>query len=128
MTKFIIRWAIIAVALYVAVAVANAVIPGGIVLQSDSWLSYIWLALIFGILNAFIGPLLRLLTCPLILLTLGLFTLVLNTLLFYLAGFIGRAFGVGFTVTSFWAAFLGALVVSVVSVVLNLLVRDDNKK
>jgi putative membrane protein len=128
MTKFIIRWAIIAVALYVAVAVANAVIPGGIVLQSDSWLSYIWLALIFGILNAFIGPLLRLLTCPLILLTLGLFTLVLNTLLFYLAGFIGTAFGVGFTVTSFWAAFIGALVVSVVSVVLNLLVREDKKK
>jgi putative membrane protein len=125
MTKFIIRWAIIAVALYVAVAVVNVVIPGGIVLQSDSWLSYIWLALIFGILNAFIGPLLRLLTCPLIILTLGLFTLILNTLLFYLAGFIGRAFGVGFTVTSFWAAFLGALVVSLVSVALNLLVRDD---
>jgi putative membrane protein len=127
MTKFIIRWAIIAVALYVAVAVVNAVIPGGIVLQSESWLSYVWLALIFGILNAFIGPLLRLLTCPLIILTLGLFTLVLNTLLFYLAGFIGRAFGVGFTITSFWAAFLGALVVSVVSVVLNLLVRDEKK-
>jgi putative membrane protein len=127
MTKFIIRWAIIAVALYVTVAVVNAIIPGGIVLQSESWLSYVWLALIFGILNAFIGPLLRFLTCPLILLTLGLFTLVLNTLLFYLAGFIGRAFGVGFTVTSFWAAFLGALVVSVVSVVLNLLVRDEKK-
>jgi putative membrane protein len=125
MTKFILRWAIIAVALYAAVAIVNTLIPGGILLQSDNWLSFIWLALIFGVLNAFIGPLLKLLTCPLIILTLGLFTLLLNTLLFYLSGSIGTAFGVGFTVTSFWAAFLGALVVSVVSIVLNLLVRDE---
>ena len=125
MTKFILRWAIITVALYAAVAIVNTLIPGGILLQSDNWLSFIWLALIFGILNAVIGPLLKLLTCPLIILTLGLFTLLLNTLLFYLAGYIGTAFGVGFTVTSFWAAFLGALVVSVVSIVLNLLVKDE---
>ena len=126
MFKFLIRWAITAVALYAAVAVVNATI-GGIHLQSSNWLSFIWLALIFGIVNAFIGTLLRLLTCPLIILTLGLFTLLLNTLLFYLSGYIGRAFGVGFTVSGFWPAFLGALVVSVVSVVLNLLVREDGR-
>lgn len=128
MTKFIIRWAIIAVALYVAVVIVNALIPGGIQLQSESWLSFIWLALIFGVLNAVIGPLLKLLTCPLIILTLGLFTLLLNTLLFYLAGSLGTAFGVGFSVTGFLPAFLGALVVSVVSVFLNLLVREDGNR
>jgi putative membrane protein len=128
MTKFIIRWAIIAVALYVAVVIVNALIPGGIQLQSSSWLSFIWLALIFGVLNAVIGPLLKLMTCPLIILTLGLFTLLLNTLLFYLAGYLGTAFGVGFSVTGFLPAFLGAMVVSVVSVFLNLLVREDGNR
>lgn len=128
MTKFIIRWAIIAVALYVAVVIVNALIPGGIQLQSESWLSFIWLALIFGVLNAVIGPLLKLLTCPLIILTLGLFTLLLNTLLFYLSGYLGTAFGVGFSVTGFLPAFLGALIVSAVSIFLNLLVRDDGSR
>jgi putative membrane protein len=127
-TKFIIRWVIIAISLYLSVVIVNALIPGGIQLQSESWLSFIWLALIFGVLNAVIGPLLKLLTCPLIILTLGLFTLLLNTLLFYLSGYIGSAFGVGFSVSGFLPAFLGALIVSAVSIVLNLLVRDDGRR
>jgi putative membrane protein len=70
---------------------------------------------------------LQLLTCPLIALTLGLFTLVVNTILFYLVGYIGRFFGVGFTVESFWAAFVGALVVSVVSILLTMVVKDNRR-
>lgn len=123
MYRFLIRWAINAVALYVAVAL----VPG-IQSQSSSWLSYIWLALIFGVINALLNPLLKLLTCPLILLTLGLFTLVINTFLFYLAGYIGTAFGVGFTVDSLWSAFLGSIIVSIVSIVLSLVFRDSPQK
>ena len=122
MYRFLIRWAINAVALYVAVAV----VPG-IQAQSANWLSYIWLALIFGVINALLNPLLKLLTCQLILLTLGLFTLVINTFLFYLAGYIGEAFGVGFTVNGFWSAFLGSLVVSIVSIVLSLVFKGESK-
>ena len=96
--------------------------------QSTNWLSFIWLALIFGLLNALLRPLLKLLTCPLIFLTLGLFTLVINTFLFWLAGVVGTNFGVGFTVAGFWPAFLGGLIVSVVSVVLTLIFKDDKKK
>jgi len=123
MYRFLIRWAINAIALYVAVAV----VPG-IQAQSASWLSYIWLALIFGVINALLNPLLKLLTCPLILLTLGLFTLVINTFLFYLAGYIGEAFGVGFTVDGFWAALLGSIVVSIVSIVLSLVFKGESKQ
>lgn len=123
MNRFLIRWGINAVALYAAVAWVD-----GIVLQNDNWLSYIWLALIFGVVNAFLGPILKILTCPLILLTLGFFTLLVNTLLFYLAGYIGTAFGVGFTVDSFWSAFLGSIIVSVISIVLSLILRDEKKK
>jgi putative membrane protein len=81
--------------------------------------------LIFGVVNALLRPLLKFLTCPLIFLTLGLFTLVLNTGLFWLSGWIGTQFGVGFTVENFWAAFLGSIIVTAVSVVLSLVLRDE---
>ncbi|MCS6994702.1 MAG: phage holin family protein [Anaerolineales bacterium] len=123
MSRFFLRWLINAVALYAAVAL----VPG-ITAQSTNWLSFLWLALIFGLLNALLRPLLKLLTCPLILLTLGLFTLVINTFLFWLAGLVGTNFGVGFTVDGFWPAFWGGLMVSVVSVALTLLFKEDKKK
>jgi putative membrane protein len=91
------------------------------------WVSIVLLALIFGLVNALLRPLLRLLTCPFILLTLGLFTLVINTFLFWFTGWIGAQFGIGFRVDGFWPAFLGGLVVSVVSILLSLLVRDELK-
>jgi putative membrane protein len=123
MNRFLIRWAINAIALYVAVALVPGISP-----QNPNWISYIWLALIFGVVNALLNPLLKLLTCPLILLTLGLFTLLINTFLFFLAGYVGRSFGVGFTVDGFWPALLGSIVVSLVSIVLALLVGDPDRK
>src|SRR3990170_2650432 len=111
MTKLILRLAINAVALWVAVngipGVFN-VVPG--ISGPRDWLSIIMLALIFGLVNALLRPVLSLLTCPLIILTLGLGTLLINTFLFWLSGEIGRQFGVGFTVSGFWPAFFGALV------------------
>jgi len=96
MTKLILRWAINAVALWVAVNGIPGVFNGvpGISGPRD-WLSIIMLALIFGLVNALLRPLLNILTCPLIILTLGLGTLLINTLLFWLSGLIGQYFGVG---------------------------------
>jgi putative membrane protein len=127
MTRFLLRWAINAIALFVAILVVNNTI-GGIILQNPNWQSYIWMALIFGLVNALVRPLLHILTCPLIILTLGLFTLVVNTILFYLVGYIGTFFGVGYAIQSFWAAFLGALVVSVVSVILATVIKDRGRR
>lgn len=124
MLKFIIRWLINAVALYAAVIVVKNV-TGGISLQSDNWLTYIWAALIFGLVNALLRPILTILTCPLIILTLGLFTFLINTFLFYLVGIIGSWFGVGYTLESFWDALLGAVVISVVSFVLSMILKDE---
>jgi putative membrane protein len=64
----------------------------------------------------------------LVILTLGLFTLVLNTFLFWLAGRVGDMFGVGFSVAGFWPALLGSVVVSVVSIVLSLVFHDELQK
>ena len=121
MTKFILRWIINAVALFLAVYLVPGVnLQGGVV-------SIIWLALIFGLINAFLRPLLKLLTCPLIFLTLGLFTLLINTFLFWLTSQVGQAFGIGFTINGFWPAFFGGLVVTVVSVILSLILKDELK-
>ena len=121
MTKFILRWMINVVAIYVAILI----VPG-IDLQSGL-VSVLWLALILGLINAFVRPLLKLLTCPLILLTLGLFTLLINTFLFWLTSQIGHAFGIDLVITGFWPAFLGGLVVTAVSVVMSLILRDELK-
>lgn len=122
MTKFILRWVVNALALFLAVYL----IPG--VNLEGGWVSLLWLALIFGLINAFLRPLLKLLTCPLIILTLGLFTLLINTFLFWLTSQIGQAFGIGFTIDGFWSAFLGGLVVSVVSIIMSVILKDEFKK
>lgn len=122
--RFLVRWAINALALYAAIYFVNNTI-GGIDLQNTNWTAYIWMALIFGLVNALLRPLISILTCPLIILTLGLFTLLINTFLFYLAGWIGTFFNVGYTIDNFWSAFVGAIVVSVVSIVLSMILRDE---
>ena len=124
MTKFILRWAINAIALYLAVLI----LPGRIELTSGL-ASIIWLALIFGLINALFRPLIQLLTCQLIILTLGLFTLVINTFLFWLTSVIGRSFDLGLVINDpvWWNAFLGGLVVSIVSIVMTMILKDELK-
>lgn len=124
MTKFILRLAINALALYAAIFL----LPDRIELQSELT-SIIWLALIFGLVNALFRPLLKFLTCPLILLTLGLFTLVINTFLFWLTSVIGQSFGIELLINDpVWLnAFLGGLIVSIVSVIMTLILKDELK-
>jgi putative membrane protein len=122
MNKFFLRLLINGVALYLAV-----VIVPGISVESSSPTTYLWLALIFDILNALLKPILKFLTCPLILLTLGLFTLLINTGLFYLTGWVASQFDVGFYVSGFGAAFLGAIVVSVVGMIFEVIFKDELK-
>lgn len=121
MTKFFIRWLINAVALYAAVWI----VPG--INYLGEWTGILWLALIIGLLNALVRPLLKFLTCPLIILTLGLFTLVINTAMFMLTSSIGQSLGIGLSVDGFWSALLGSLVMSVVSIVMSVIFRDELK-
>jgi putative membrane protein len=121
MTKFFIRWFINAVALYVAVLIVPGIHFGG------EWADLLWLALIFGLLNALLRPLLKLLALPLIILTLGLFTLLINAAMLMLTSSVAQSFGLDFSVDGFWTAFLGSLVISLVSVVMSTIIRDDRK-
>ncbi len=123
--KLIIRWAIGAFSLFVAAWL----VTGIHVDDGGGWVVYAVMAVILGLVNAFVRPLLKLLTCPLILLTLGLFTLVVNALTLLLSAWVANnLFGVGFYIDGFWPAFWGALIVSIVSVVLNVFIKDDDKK
>jgi putative membrane protein len=95
----------------------------GISFDGD-WRLLLAVALVFGVLNAAVRPILMLLTLPLFILTLGLFTFVLNAVMLWLTGSISDTLGLGFHVEGFAAAFLGALVVTVVSFVLSLFVAS----
>ena len=113
MKKFLKSWAINTLAVLVAVYV----VPG-IRFTDNSLLTPLVTSLVLGILNAFIRPILMLLALPLLIYTLGLFKLVINALLLYFVSFL---LGQYFEIDSFGAAFLGALVISIVSLLLNLL-------
>ena len=123
MTKFILRLAINAIALYLAVWILPGLdLTGGMV-------SLLWIALIFGVVNALLGPLLKFLSCGLILLTLGLFTLVINTFLFWLTYVVSNSFGLGLIIYDpiWWNAFLGAVIVSIVSFIMSMILKDELK-
>lgn len=118
MVYLLFRLIINAIALYVA----TLFVPG---LSFDGqWTTLAIVALIFGLANALVRPLIEMLTCPLILLTLGLFTFVINALMLWFTGWIADQANLGFHVSGFWAAFIGALVISIVSFVLNLVVAE----
>lgn len=119
--RFLIRLLISAAALWVA----TKIVPG--VSYSGEPIYLILVALVFGLLNALVRPVLALLTCPLLILTLGLFTFVINALVLWLTGALSGKLGLGFHVDGFWPAFLGALVVSIVSFLLSVLIPDPQR-
>jgi putative membrane protein len=119
---FLVRLLLNAVGLWVA----TRIVPG--VSYSGGWLPFFAVAIIFGVINATLRPLTKILTCPLILLTLGLFALIVNGLMLWLTSSVSAAMGLGLHVDGFWAAFWGGLVVSIVSTVLSVLVRGPERR
>ena len=119
---FLTRLFVNAAALWVATRLVSGVTFSG------DWLPFLGVALVFGVVNAFIGPVAKILTFPLIIVTLGIFSLVVNGLMLWLTSSLSTALGLGFHVSGFWAAFFGAPVVSIVSTLLSMLVRDASRR
>lgn len=117
--RLILRLLINAAALWVATQVVS-----GISFDGD-WRPLLLVALVFGVLNALVRPILIILTFPFLLVTLGLFTLVLNAFMLWLTSALSGALGLGFHVRDFWSAFLGALVVSIVSFALSVFLVSE---
>ena len=121
MRSLFLHWILNAAALWVAAAIVPGLDfsggPGRLLL----------VAAVFGIVNSTLRPLLTILTCPLIVLTLGFFTLVLNALMLLVTGWLSESWKLGFTVSGFWAAFFGGLVVGLVSMLLSLGLKDKSR-
>ena len=101
-----------------AVLVAYFIVPG---IHFGRWSDLLIASALLGIMNAFIRPILMFFALPLLIFTLGLFTFVINALLLYGIGWLMGLWGLQFTVDTFWSAFFGAFIISVVSVMLNIL-------
>lgn len=119
--KFLVRIVITAVALWAATRLVS-----GITFQGN-WIGLAGVALVFGVLNSFVRPVLSFLAFPLLILTLGLFTFVLNAVMLLLTGALASKLGIDFHVAGFRAAFWGAIVVGIVSVVLSMVLPDDDR-
>jgi len=117
MNRHLVRFVVNALALYLAVWL----VPG--LHYHGSALRFLLVALVFGLVNSLLRPLLTILTCPLVIATLGLFALVINALLLLVTGWLSQRWGLGLVVGGFWAAFVGGIVVSIASVVVSLVVR-----
>ena len=116
MRGFVIRVVIVAIGLWVA----SKLVPG--VEINDAW-SLLWAALLLGIVNAIVRPVVIILTLPLTILTLGLFLLVINAAMLSLVAWMLD----GMTVAGFWSAFFGAIVISITGWIASALISDHGK-
>jgi putative membrane protein len=120
---FIIRTIVTALALWVATLVVDGIDTTG----EHAWqnvLTLMVVAIIFGLVNAILKPIIKVFGCLFYIITLGLFALFVNAMLFLLVGWLADLLNLPFHVDGFWAGFWGAIIVSVVSWLINLVVPD----
>lgn len=122
MTNLLIRLVVNTLALYAAVWL----LPG--LRYEGAPERFLLVGLVFGLVNSLLRPLLTVLTCPLVVATLGLFTLVINALLLLATGWLSARWGLGFSVDGFLPAFLGGIVVGITSTILALFLRDNRDR
>jgi putative membrane protein len=119
--RLLIRWIISSLAVFMAVLI----VPG-INVQGNAWVVIAVTAVILGLVNAIVRPILKFFSFPLIILTFGLFVFVINALTLWLTSYIAiNWFHLGFIVDGLWSAFMGSLVISIVSVILTAIFRDE---
>ncbi len=114
--RFLIRFFINAAAIYVAAQLRSGIHLVG-------WDAILLAAIIFGLVNAFIKPLVSLITCLVQVITLGLFTLVINAGMLYLTAWLAQRLNLAFSIDNFFSAFLGALIIGVVSFILSKILK-----
>lgn len=113
--RAVVNIVITAIALYVT----TMIVPGVSLTPRDSLWAFVGVAIVFIAVNMFIGPLLKIFSFPITLLTLGLFSLAIDAILFLIVGSISQGLGLGLNVSGFWAAFFGAIVMAIASWIVN---------
>jgi putative membrane protein len=125
--QFVIRTVVTAIALWVATLIVSGIEVSGAGPVANVF-TLLLVALIFGLINAFLKPLIKIVGCVFYILTLGLIALVVNALLFLLTGWLADVFNLPFQVDGFWSAFWGAIVVGVVSWLVGLAIPDRQSR
>jgi putative membrane protein len=119
MDKLFIKWLVNTIAIMLAISF----VPG--IVYSGEWWGVLIVGVIFGFVNTLIRPFVRLFTLPLLIFSLGLFTFIINAMMLSLTSWLSDKFHLGFHVAGFKAAFFGALVISITSLVLSCLIPSD---
>jgi putative membrane protein len=125
--RFLIRTLVTAVALWIATLIVDGITIEG----SSTWanvLTLLAVAVIFGLVNAILKPIIKVLGCFFYIITLGLIAFVVNALLFLLVDWLAGLLNLPFHVDGFWSAFWGAIIVAVVSWIINLVIPDPQPK
>ncbi len=117
--EMFIKWLINTIAIMLAIKC----VPG--IAYSGAWWGILIVGIIFGLVNTFIRPFIKLFTLPLLIFSLGLFTFVINALMLMLTSWLSGEFNLGFHVEGFKAAFWGALVISLASMILSCLMPSE---
>jgi putative membrane protein len=128
MRRFFVRLVINAVALWLTTLICAGLAIGVHVVSyapgaGPAILTYLLVALIFGVVNGVIGTLIRIVAFPLYILTLGLLALIVNALLLLLVAWLSSLIGFGLVIDTFWAGFWGAIILAIIAFVLGLLFR-----
>lgn len=120
--RILLRLLINGIALWAAVEI----VPG---IHAESPLTILIVALIFGVINALLRPVVTFFTCPMVILTLGLFIFVINALMLWFTAWVAGQFDLGFGIEGgFWPAFWGAIVISIVSLAISLVIKDEEQE
>jgi putative membrane protein len=122
MNRAFIKWIMNTIAIMLAVKF----VPG--IIYSGEWWGILLVGVIFGLVNTVIRPLVKLFTFPLLILTLGIFTFVINAMMLSVTSWLSEQFALGFQVAGFKAAFWGAVVISIASMLLGCLMPSEEDK
>lgn len=131
-SKFLLRWLITAIALAVAAWLVDGIWftdrADGLGAFEDWWLPLVLVALISTAITVFVKPILTILSIPFILVTLGLFLIVLNALLLLFTEWLADLFDIGFHIDGFWSAVWGAIIISITTWILDALLPEPKEK
>lgn len=120
--QFILKWIITSIAVSIATAIVPGIVPFGPV---DTWLAFAFVGLFLGFVNALVKPLLTIISLPITLITLGAFQLIINTFMLELANWLSvNLLGAGIAIASFWSAFFGAIVISILSSIMGVVAKE----
>lgn len=120
--RFLLNWLLTSISIAIATFIVPGIVPFG---PTDAWLSFAFVGLFLGLVNSLVKPLVTVISLPVTFLTLGVFQLVVNSFMLELASWLSvNLLGSGISISGFWSAFVGAIIVSIMCSILGVATKD----